>query len=172
MVFRMFRCAVCGSIGQPARACGVCGGAVREILEDPSRPMTRRVSRQRLRPFWTGTKIVAMMVVVVVTVSTVGAGLYLSARPSGPSCSNNAVNYPSCNICGSRETYSSSTSSCFCTNGGVNAPRCNRWCANNAINPPSCDRCPDNQTDVVCPPGLPPQTSKSENSSSLRNTGS
>jgi hypothetical protein len=168
----MFRCAVCGSIGQTAQTCGVCGGAVREIREDPSRSPTGGVSRQRFLPFWTGTKIVAMMVVVGVAVSTVGAGLYLSARPSGLSCSNSAVNYPSCNICGSQETYSSSTNSCFCTNGGVNAPRCNRWCANNAINPPNCDRCPDNQTDVVCPPGLPPETSKSENSSRLGNTTS
>src|SRR5260370_2072224 len=68
--------------------------------------------------------------------------------------------------------YSSSTNSCFCTNGGVNAPKCNRWCANNAINPPSCDRCPDNHTDIVCPPGLPPEISKSENSSRLGTTSS
>lgn len=168
----MFRCVVCGSIGQTAGSCGVCGSAVREVREDSSGPGTGRAPRQRFRSFWTGTKIVAMIVVVVVAVSTVGAGWYLSARPSGPSCSNSAVNYPSCNICGSRETYSSSTNVCFCTNGAVNTPKCNRWCANNAINPPSCDLCPDNHTDVVCPPGLPLETSKSENRSHLGNTRS
>src|SRR6266566_1155958 len=112
----MFRCRICGSIGQSPQACGVCGG------------------------------------------------FYLSARPSGPSCSNGAVNYPPCNSCGSRETYSSSANLCFCTDEAVNAPKCNRWCANNAINPPNCDRCPDNHTDIVCPPGLPPETDKTKNS--------
>ena len=156
----MFRCDVCGSIGLNPGACGVCGGVVREIHEHSSGAPT--VSRHGLRPFWTATKIVASMVVVLIAVSSVGAGLYLSARPSGPSCTNRAVNYPSCNSCGSSETYSSSTNSCFCTNGAVNPSHCNRWCANNAINPPSCDRCPDNQTDMVCPPGLPPATGKAE----------
>ena len=78
----MFRCRVCGSIGQTPQACGVCGGAVREISQDPSGQST--VSRQLLRPFWTGTKIAAMMIVVLFAVSTVGAGLYLSARPAHP----------------------------------------------------------------------------------------
>src|SRR5437588_435201 len=32
----MFRCRICGSIGQTPQACGVCGGAAREISEDPS----------------------------------------------------------------------------------------------------------------------------------------
>src|SRR5205807_4752460 len=95
------------------------------------------------------------MIVVLFVVSTVGAGLYLSARPSGPTCSNGGVNYPSCNSCGSSETYSSSTNTCYCTDYAVNPPSCNRFCANNAINPPNCDRCPDNHTDVVCPPGSP-----------------
>ena len=116
----MFRCRVCGSIGQTPQACGVCGGAVREISQDPSGQST--VSRQLLRPFWTGTKIAAMMIVVLFAVSTVGAGLYLSARPSGPSCSNGALNYPSCNSCGSSEAYSSSTKVCFCTDHSVNPP--------------------------------------------------
>src|SRR5437879_6656173 len=100
----MFRCRVCGSIGQTPQACGVCGGAVREISEDPSGLST--VSRQLLRPFWTGTKIAASMIVVLFVVSTVGAGLYLSARPSGPTCSNGGVNYPSFNACASSETVS------------------------------------------------------------------
>jgi len=158
----MFRCRICGSIGQTLQACGVCGGAVREISEDPSGLST--VSRQLLRPSWTGTKIAASMIVVLFVVSTVGAGLYLSARPSGPTCSNGGVNYPSCNSCGSSEAYSSSTNTCYCTDYAVNPPTCNRFCANNAINPPNCDRCPDNHTDIVCPPGSPPETDKTENS--------
>jgi hypothetical protein len=148
----MFRCAICGSVSLNAGTCGVCGGIVREIRGSASLQPTGPVSPPRLRPFWTGTKIIASVIVVLVVISSVGAGLYLSARPSGPSCSDGGVNYPSCNICSPSETL---TNSCDCTNKAVNAPRCNRWCANNAINPPSCDRCPDNQTDVVCPPGMP-----------------
>ena len=112
MVFDVFRCAVCGSIGLNSGTCGVCGGVVRDIREDTSGSLTasgsigrRRVAGQRVRPFWTGTKIVASIVVVVVAVSSVGAGLYISARPSGPSCRNLALNYPSCNSCYSNETY-------------------------------------------------------------------
>jgi hypothetical protein len=162
----VFRCAVCGSRALKVGTCGVCGGVVHEIREDPSWPLTvpasvvrtGRVARQWSRPFRTGTKIVASMIVVIVALSTVGAGLYLYARPSAPSCSNGGLNYPSCNSCGSRETYSLSTNWCMCTNGAHNPPSCNRWCANNAINPPNCDMCPDNHTDIVCPPGLPPET--------------
>jgi hypothetical protein len=161
----MFRCDVCGSIGLNPGVCGVCGGAVRETRADSSGPPI--VSRQKLRPFWTGTRIVASMIVVLVAVSTVGTGLYLSARPLGPSCSNRAVNYPSCNSCSSQETFISSIDTCACTNSAVNPPSCDRWCANNAINPPNCDRCPDNHTDVVCPPGLPPETDKAGNSLSI-----
>jgi len=167
--FEMFRCDACGSMGLTPGACGVCGGAVREAPADSSGPPI--ASRQKPRPFWTGIRIVASTIVVLVAVSTVGAGLYFSARPPGPACSNHAANYPSCNICGSLDTYSSSTNSCFCTNGAVNEPKCNRWCANNAINPPSCDRCPDNQTDVVCPPGLPPRTDEAGNSLPIFVTG-
>src|SRR2546428_13923046 len=89
----MFRCRICGSIGQTPQACGVCGGAVREINEDPLGKSA--VSRQLLRPFWTGTKMAASMIVVLFVVSTVDAGLYLSARPSGPACSNGGVVHPS-----------------------------------------------------------------------------
>jgi hypothetical protein len=157
----MLQCAVCRSIGMNPGVCGVCGGVVREVPEDHS--LSRAVSRPQFRPFWTATKIAASVVIVLVAVSTVGAGIYLSARPSAPSCSNSAVNYPSCNVCSSSERFSSSANQCFCTNGAVNVPRCNRWCANNAINPPSCDRCPDNQTDVVCAPGLPIESYKTRN---------
>jgi hypothetical protein len=155
---RMLHCAVCGSIGMHPGRCGVCGGVVREVPEDHS--LSQAVSRRQFQPFWTATKIAGSIVIVLVAVSTVGAGMYLSARPSAPSCSNSAVNYPSCNVCSSTERFSSSTNQCFCTNGAVNGPKCNRWCANNAINPPSCDRCPDNQTDVVCAPGLPMESYK------------
>jgi hypothetical protein len=175
----MFRCAVCGSRGLKVGTCGVCGGVVHEISVDPSRPptvpasvvRTGRVARHWFRPFRTGTRIVASMIVVIVALSSVGAGLYLYARPSAPSCSNRAANYPSCSSCVSSEIYNSSTDSCQCANtitvmtaGGpttrqaVNPPSCNRFCANNAINPPNCDMCPDNHTDIVCPPGLPPET--------------
>lgn len=143
-------------------ACGVCGGVVREVREDQS--LSRGVSLRRFRPFWTATKIAASIVIVLVAVSTVGAEMYLSTHPSGPSCSNGAVNYSSCNVCASSERFMSSTNLCFCTNGAVNGPKCNRWCANNAINPPSCDRCPDNQTDVVCAPGLPMKSYKTPTS--------
>src|SRR5438445_11827511 len=37
-----------------SQACGVCGGAVREINEDPLGKSA--VSRQLLRPFWTGDR--------------------------------------------------------------------------------------------------------------------
>jgi hypothetical protein len=154
----MFRCDVCGSIGLNPGACGVCGGVVGEISSDSSGPPI--VSRQKLRSFWTRTRIVASLLLVLVAVSTVGAGLYLSARPPGPSCSNRAVNYPSCNSCSSQETYISTIDMCTCTNNTVNPPSCNRYCANNAINPPNCDRCPDNQTDVVCSPGVAPADDK------------
>ena len=169
MVFDVFRCAVCGSVGLNSGTCGVCSGVVRDIREDTSGSLTtsgsivrRRVAGQRVRPFWTATKIVASIIVVVVAVSSVGAGLYISARPSGPSCRNLALNYPSCNSCYSKETYNLSADTCICTSGAVNPPACNRFCANNAINPPNCDRCPDNHTDVVCPPSLPLKTSQVE----------
>jgi hypothetical protein len=167
VIFYIYRCEVCESFGLTSRPCGVCGGTVRETHERPSGPLT--ASRQRLRRFWTGMRIAASVLVVLVAISTVGAGLYLSARPAAPSCSNHAVNYPSCNSCGSQETYNSSTNLCFCTNGALNGPKCNRWCANNAINPPTagsthgCDLCPDNHTDIVCSPGLPPETDKTQN---------
>src|SRR5438132_14070473 len=119
----MFRCGICGSIGQTPQACGVCGGAVREISEDPSGLST--VSRQLLRPFWTGTKMAASMIVVLFVVSTVGAGLYLSALPSGPACSTGGVNYPSCNGCGSCEACISSANTCYSSDYAVNPPRCN-----------------------------------------------
>jgi hypothetical protein len=175
----MFRCAVCGSTGLKGGTCGVCGGVVHEIREDSSWPLavpasivrTGNMARHRFRPFKTWTSIGASMIVVIVALSSVGAGLYLYARPSAPSCSNGGLNYPSCNSCVSSEMYNSSTDSCQCANtitvmtlGGpstrqaVNPPACNRFCANNAINPPNCDMCPDNHTDIVCPPGLPPET--------------
>src|SRR6266581_5205133 len=166
MIFDMFRCAGCDSIALKVGTCGVCGGVVRELHKGPSGPLTvpgritgrGQVTGQRFRPFWTGTKIVASVVVVLVAISSVGVGLYLSARPSGPTCSNLALNYPSCNSCNSKETYNLSRDTCICTSGAVNPPSCNRFYANNAINPPSCDLCPDNQTDVVCPPGIPSET--------------
>ena len=147
----MFRCRVCGAFSQSAGSCSVCGGAVTEIGGQAS---TGSQSLNKQRIFWTG-RIVAVIVVVLVASSGIGAGFYLATRPSGPSCANGALNYPSCNACGSTENYSASTNTCSCANGAVNKPECNRWCANNAINPPACDRCPDNQTDVVCPPGVP-----------------
>jgi hypothetical protein len=159
----MFRCARCGSINQNSGACGICGGSTSEI----QRESFSRQSPRRLKSFWTATKIIVLTVVVLVAISSVGAGLYLSARPSGPSCSNQALNYPSCNTCGSSETYTVSTNVCSCTNQAVNPPSCDRYCANNAINPPACDRCPDNQTDVVCPPGVPPEMTESITVSSL-----
>jgi len=174
--FGMFRCRICGSMGLNAGICGVCGGAVREIREDPSGGLAGCLSRRGLRPFWTVTKIVATMVVVVVAVSSVGVGMYLSVRSLGPSCSNRAMNYPSCNTCSSLETYTSSTNSCSCANNALNPPSCNRYCANNAVNPPTngnsrgCDLCPDGHTDIVCPPGLPPETYKSVNSYRFEHT--
>jgi hypothetical protein len=155
----MFRCNVCGSIGLNPGACGICGAVTVEIREGPSGPSI--VARQRLRPFRTTTKIAASIIVVLVAISTVGAGLYLSARPPAPLCSNHAVNYPSCNSCSSQEAYSSSTNVCSCTNGATNPDKCNRWCANNAINPPTgggsrgCDQCADGRiVDLtgLCPP--------------------
>lgn len=152
----MFRCKVCGSLGLTPGVCGVCGGSVSEYHETSSGHLT--LTSQRSQSFWTLAKIAATIAVVLVVVSSVGAGLYLSSRPSSPSCSNGALNYPSCNTCASSETY---TSECVCTDGAVNGPKCNRWCANNAINPPTgagsrgCDQCADgrivDQTGP-CPP--------------------
>jgi hypothetical protein len=167
----MFRCPSCGSISQNAGACGVCGAATHETQVDSS---STKPARQ-LRGFWTATKFIALTVVVLIALSSVGAGLYLYARPSGPSCTNDALNYPSCNACGSSTAFNSSTNTCVCTNvitvnnsggvpvvrGAVNPPACNRFCANNAINPPGCDQCPDNHTDVVCPPGVPQEMTES-----------
>jgi hypothetical protein len=153
----MFRCARCGSVNENAGACGVCGGSTSEIQREAFSNQPPR----RVKPFWTATKIIAFTVVVLVAISSVGGGLYLSARPSGPSCTNDVRNYPSCNTCGSSETYDSSTNVCNCTNGAVNRPSCDRYCANNAINPPACDRCADNQFDTVCAPGVPSEMNNS-----------
>lgn len=132
-------------------------------------------------PFWTLSKIIALVIVVLVTVSSAWVGMYFLARPPGPSCGNYALNYPSCNVCSSSETYSSSTSACVCknywtVNGGgggrrtvqaVNPPACDRFCANNAINPPGCDQCPDNQTDIPCAPAVPTERGENIETASL-----
>lgn len=109
--------------------------------------------RQRLRPFWKAPKIVFLIVAVLVTVSAVAAGMYyVPARPSNLLCRNAAVNYPSCDSCGSLGKFTPATQSCVCTNGAINPPTCSRVCANGAINPPSsgnprgCDQCPDGRT--------------------------
>ncbi len=164
----MFRRIVCGAISQNRGSCGVRGGPLRESSRDDS---TSRSTRQFV-PFWTNSETVGVALLVVVAVSGVGAGLYLNTRSSRQSCTNYALNCPSCNACGSSAAFVSSTNTCVCTNaltvqttGGpvswaaVNRPACDRFCANNAINPPGCDRCPDNQTDVVCPPGTPEDVS-------------
>ena len=160
-------CPSCGSIEQRDGACRVCSfdNVLRELSTATAPHTTKdhdgRSNRRHYRRFSTATKIIASIVIVLVAISTVGAGLYLSARPSGPACSNRAVNYPSCNNCGSQQTYSPSTNSCFCTNNTVNPPSCNRFCANNAINPPTggnprgCDQCADGRTvdyTGTCPP--------------------
>ena len=152
--------------------CGVCGGVVREVQGNSFAIGT---PDQKIRQFWTRTKIVALTTLVLVAISSVGTGLYLSARPN-PSCTNHALNYPSCSDCGPVAAYTASTNSCSCTNDiitnhpartdskALNPPACNQWCANNAINPPSCDQCADNQTDITCPPAYaPPKTQAPEN---------
>lgn len=173
----MFKCIVCGSIGQNPGRCGICGREVREIRNEDTSPsasrLAARLSNTRSRRFWTGTRIIAFIVLVVVAVSSAGAGTYLLARPSAssPSCKNVAVNYPSCDSCGSWGIYNSFTNSCQCSNGFVNPPSCDRSCANGAINgavnsprgEEGCDQCPDHRTDIVCPPALPTNSSELEN---------
>lgn len=140
-----------------AGACGVCGGVLREIQGNPTGPSLR------VHRFWTRAKILALSALIIISITSVGTDLYLSAR-QGQSCKNGAVNYPSCNNCGALAAYSTSTESCSCTNYitvntpsreefyALNPPACNKFCANNAVNPPACDKCADNQTDITCPP--------------------
>jgi len=71
-VVDMFRCVGCGSIVLNVGTCGVCGGVVREIREDSSE--LKIAYRQQFRPFWTGTKTVALMLAVLVAVFSVSAG--------------------------------------------------------------------------------------------------
>ncbi len=156
----MFRCTVCGSIGQSDKICGVCGRSLHKTPQEPSpssavpgiRNLTEPVHRQQSKPHWTTTTIVALTVVVLVAISTVATGMYYSAtRPLSPACRNGAVNFPSCDSCGRRGAYSPASKSCYCTNGTVNPPSCNVYCIGGAINPPRCDICPSG-TDVHCGP--------------------
>jgi hypothetical protein len=155
----MYRCPVCSAMSQRVGECGVCGGVVREIQVNS--PAER--ANQKFPRFWTRAKILALSALILVSISSVGTGLYLSARPDH-SCKNGAVNYPSCKNCGPLAAYSASTDTCSCTNyivtnhpgrtesAALNPPACNKFCANNAINPPGCDLCAGNRTDVICPP--------------------
>ncbi len=168
----MFKCTVCGSIGQSSGRCGICGRAVREIQKEPilaDTSHTDHASRQQSRKFWTRTIYVAFIALVVVAVSSAGTATYLSARPASPSCKNTAVNYPSCDSCGSWGIYNSFTTSCQCSNGFINPPSCDRACGNGAINGAAnsprgavgCDECPDGRTTdygVPCAPFMPPNT--------------
>jgi len=160
----MTKCLCCGSIGSNSRVCGVCGRHLAIVDSESSQtlyadPGIRGDVSSNLRGsgrFWTATKIVALTIAVLVTISSVAAGVYYDpTRMSSPSCANGAVNYASCDSCGSTAAYDLSRQACFCTDGATNPPSCNHYCANNAINPPSCDRCPDNRTDVFCPGQAP-----------------
>ena len=152
------------AIGRNTRAGRVCDGSqriffgepLRSSLGAPARDGKERLIRRKFKPFWTTTRIIVSTIVVLVAVSGIAAGIYFDpARASTPSCANGAVNYASCDSCGSLATYNTSRQACFCTNRGTNPPSCNKFCANNAINPPSCDLCPDNRTDVFCPGQAP-----------------
>ena len=165
----MAACVWCGSIGQGSRVCGICGRSPGIVSGDPSRPSggasvggKETLNRRRSKRFWTTTRILVSSIVVLVAISSIAAGAYYSPpRASTPSCTNGAVNYASCDSCGSLATYNTSRQACFCTNGGRNPPSCNNFCANNAINPPNCDWCPDNHSvdlGVVCPPQPPEET--------------
>ena len=152
------------AIGRNTRAGRVCDGSqriffgepLRSSLGAPARDGKERLIRRKFKPFWTTTRIIVSTIVVLVAISGIAAGIYFDpARASTPSCANGAVNYASCDSCGSLATYNTSRQACFCTNGATNPPSCNHFCANNAINPPSCDLCPDNRTDVFCPGQAP-----------------
>lgn len=165
----MFKCAVCGSIGQSSGRCGICGGAVDEIPKEHrvstavlTVPRSKRLSRR----FWIRTRYMVLIVLVLVAISSAGAATYLSVRSASPSCKNYAVNYPSCNTCGSWGSYNSIISQCQCNNGFINPPSCDRACGNGAINGAvnspkgeiGCDRCPDGRTTdygAPCRPYLP-----------------
>ena len=152
------------AIGRNTRAGRVCDGSqriffgepLRSSLGAPARDGKERLIRRKFKPFWTTTRILVSTIVVLVAISGIAAGIYFDpARASTPSCANGAVNYASCDSCGSLATYNTSRQACFCINRGTNPPSCNHFCANNAINPPSCDLCPDNRTDVFCPGQAP-----------------
>ena len=157
----MFKCPVCGSIGQNDKVCLVCGrclsNTTREPLPSSLVPEIRdppgRAEPKQSKPYWTATKLVILTGAFLVAISAVATGVYYDpTRTSSPLCTNGAVNYPSCNSCCTTGEYNLSRQSCYCTNGAHNPPSCNNYCANNAINPPSCDLCRDNRTDVPCPP--------------------
>lgn len=169
----MSKCPRCGSTSQNSAVCEVCSEGLDKILHELS-PQTdvHGIAENRGRspshhhePYSTATKIIVSAVLVLIAVSSVGAGIYFgSIHQSSPSCANGALNYPPCNSCGSSQTYNPTTTLCNCTNGAVNPPSCSSYCANNAINPPtpnmtganaSCDRCPDGRTvdfTGICPP--------------------
>ena len=159
----MIACPWCGSIGQGSRVCGICGRSLGIVSGGPSRASggasvggKEALNRRESKRFWTTTRILVSTIVVLVAISGIAAGAYYNpAQTSTPSCANGAVNYASCDSCGSLATYNTSRQACFCTNGATNPPSCNHFCANNAINPPSCDLCPDNRTDVFCPGQAP-----------------
>lgn len=117
------------------------------------RVIKRKDRFDRLRePFRTRARKIGSTVVLLIAASIIVTGLYYgNARPSSVSCTNGAVNYPSCDSCSSTEVYNLSIHACECGNGNRNAPYCTRPCANNALNYPACDVCPD-ATDVRCPP--------------------
>ncbi len=63
------------------------------------------------RPFWTLAKMIALVLVVVIAVSAVGAGVYYAVSPVRPSnhCGSGATNYPSCTTCSSGQTLVNGT---------------------------------------------------------------
>jgi hypothetical protein len=79
-------------------------------------------------PFWAPTRIIALVLVVVIGVSAVGAGVYyhpVSPIPPLRVCNNGATNYPSCTTCSSGQTLVNGTCYSNCTNGATNPPYCN-----------------------------------------------
>jgi len=94
---------------------------------------------------WTTGKVIGVVLIVIVVASAAVVGAYYS-RPGATgtsnlnSCSNGAINYPSCNSCANGQVLAGGSCQNNCTNGATNPPSCTNFatCSNGASNPPAC----------------------------------
>lgn len=106
------------------------------------------VPPQPPKRFWTVSKILGLVLVLLVVGSAAGAGIYYGIRPTlNSQCGDGATNYPSCTLCPSGKTLALGSCVNNCTNSATNPPSCNNnVCTNGATNYPTCDSCPAGQT--------------------------